>query len=476
MKKTIFIILIVLGGIFSSCEKWLDVNTNPNSASTVNPDYLYSGAITSFSANRVGGDGQMPIGAGSQMWSSGGAWGNYGDFYVFSPYSTGNCFGIVYGNAGKNLFLAVEESKKVVPVKTNTIAQCMIFSAQTFFQNTMTYGDLPMSESFDMEINQPKYDTQEQILDSLVLELDAALAMIDDSPTAIVENDLVYNGNMDQWARYARSLKFKVLMFLVDRKPQYSSQITAMLAAGGMISSASDNFAFPYFDVAGNRNAYWIVGNQYYGSGFIDDFYMTPPDADIMIPTNDPRLPIYFIPGDDAGGTYVPCAASEDATTSSAYVHAEALWQPDQEDVMLSYSEILLLEAEAEVRFNNDLAEGKSKFDAGVKAALDYWGVPGGSQDGFVGQSIFDFTDATQALKLIHEQQWVDFIPRSIDGWCNWRRSGSNGNEVPHLTVPTNANFPDLFRRWPYPDSERAANPNVPDPLPKIYDNMWFDL
>ena len=468
--------IIVLGGIFSSCENWLDINTNPNSASSVDPDYLYSGAITSFAANRVGGDGNMAIGAGAQFWSSGGLWGNFGDFYVFSPYSTGNAFGIVYVTAGKNLFLAVEESKKAIPIKTNTIAQCMIFSAQTFFQNTMIYGDLPMSESFDMEINQPKYDTQEEILDNLILSLDEAIAMIDDSPTAITTNDLVYSGDMDNWAKYAKSLKFKILMFMVDRKPQYSSQITAMLTAGGMISSEGDNFSFPFFDVAGNRNSYWTVGDQYYGSGYIDDFFMTPPSADIMNPTNDPRRPLYFIPGDDAGGEYIPCGASEDATTASAYVNAEVLVQPDQEDIMLSYSEQLLLEAEAELRFNNDLVTAKTKFDNGIKASMSYWGVATGSQDGFLAQAIFDFTDATTALRLIHEQQWVDFIPRGIDGWANWRRSGADGNEIPHLEVPVNANYPDLFRRWPLPDDERAANPNVPDPLPKLYENMWFDL
>ena len=476
MKNIIYLILIILAGLsISSCEKWLDINENPNSATTVDPDYLFSEAVTAFSANRIGGDGFCPIGTGSQMWSSGGLWGLYGDFYVFSPYSTGNCFGIVYGDAGRNLYLAIQESKKATPVKTNTIAQCMIFSAYTFFQNTMTYGDLPMSESFHVEIDKPKYDSQEKILDSLVLQLDAALDMIDDSPTQISTNDLIYGGDMDQWAKFGRSLKFKILMYMVDRKPEYAAQIRAMLTAGGMIDSEADNFAFPYFDQAGNRNAMWTIGDQYYGPDGIDDFFMTPADADIMNPTTDPRRAVYFTPGDDSGGDFIPCAASEDATTGSAYYNAHNLAKPDQEDVMHSYSEQMLLEAEAELRFNNSLVAAKNKFDIGVAASLDYWNVDETERDDFIDQ--FSFTNIDQALRTIHEQQWVDLIPRPIEGWSNWRRSGADGNEIPHLTVPINANYPDLFRRWPYPDDERAANSdNIPSPLPKIYDKMWFDL
>lgn len=475
MKKIIYLTLIFFMGSLMSCDKdtWLDINDNPNSAVSVQADYLYSGAITSFSANRIGGDGFTAIGTGSQMWSSGGLWGAFGDFYVFSPFSTGNCFSIVYGNAGKNLFLAVEQAQKAVPVKNNTIAQCMIFSAETFFSNTLIYGDIPMRESFDVNITKPKYDSQEMVLDSITQLLDRALLLIEDQPTAITGNDLVYGGDMVKWEKFAKSMKFRTLMFMVDKKPEYASQITTMLSAGGMIDSESVNFAFPYFDVAGNRHAMWSLGNQYYGPEGVDDFFMTPPTEDIMVPVNDPRLPVYFIPGEDADGEYVGIGASEDATDESAIYNPENLAKPDQEDVMFSYSEQLLLEAEAELRFNDDLIAAKAKFDAGLTASCAYWGISDASA--LIGQ--YSFTDKDQALKLIYEQQWVDLIPRPIEGWSNWRRSGPAGSEVPHLEIPVNANSEGLFRRWPYPVDERSANlENMPDPLPEIYDAMWFDL
>jgi len=244
--------------------------------------------------------------------------------------------------------------------------------------------------------------------------------------------------------------------------------------AGGMISSSAGNFSFPYFDVAGNRNAMWTIGDQYYGPDGIDDIFMTDVDEDIMVPTSDPRLDMYFIPGEEAGGDFIGCPASQNATTESAFYNAANLAKPDQEDIMLSYSEQMLLEAEAEVRFNNDLITAKSKFDAGITASMNYWGVEAADIATFLAQ--FTFSDNTQALRLIQEQQWVDLIPRPIEGWTNWRRTGPKGSEVPALTVPVNANYPDLFRQWPLPTNETSANPYAPNPQPHIYDHMWFDL
>ena len=47
-------------------------------------------------------------------------------------------------------------------------------------------------------------------------------------------------------------------------------------------------------------------------------------------------------------------------------------------------------------------------------------------------------------------QQWIDLMDRPLEEFVQWRRSGSNGNEVPALTVPTEATSRDLIRRWEY--------------------------
>ena len=63
-----------------------------------------------------------------------------------------------------------------------------------------------------------------------------------------------------------------------------------------------------------------------------------------------------------------------------------------------------------------------------------------------------------------------------MEGFVQWRRSGNEGNEVPKLTVPPGATAGPLIRRWTLSPDEISANPNIPNPAPKYYDKVWFDL
>ncbi|MCS2429330.1 hypothetical protein [Parabacteroides goldsteinii] len=72
-------------------------------------------------------------------------------------------------------------------------------------------------------------------------------------------------------------------------------------------------------------------------------------------------------------------------------------------------------------------------------------------------------------------QQWIDLMDRPLEAFVQWRRSGTQGNEVPALTVPAEASSKDLIRRWEYSPDELSTNPNAPKDSPKIWDAMWFD-
>jgi len=81
----------------------------------------------------------------------------------------------------------------------------------------------------------------------------------------------------------------------------------------------------------------------------------------------------------------------------------------------------------------------------------------------------------SEALYEIHMQQWIDLMDRPLEAFVQWRRSGTQGNEVPALTVPAEASSKDLIRRWEYSPDELSTNPNAPKDSPKIWDAMWFD-
>ena len=479
MKKLKYILIILLGMHFVSCDTWLDVNDNPNSATSVDPDYLFSGAVTSWSANRLSGDGYFPLGFASQLWSSGQLWGNAGDFYVFSPYSIGNNWRTYYETSGKNLDLAIKNARKADPVRSNAIAQLKIFQALNFFQATVLFGDIPMSESFNSEILMPKFDPQKQVFEQIIGLLDEAIDSIDvnSAVPAITTNDQLYSGNMSKWLALAKSLKFRTYFYLVDQEPSYETNISQMLTAGGMISSAAGELTFPYFDAAGNRHPMFTMGDQYYGPDGVDDMFMTPAAYDIMVPNEDPRLPKYYRFGENNDGEtvdyYQAIAASERATVDCSYFNAAVLAKPDQSDYLFTYSEQKYLEAEAYLRFGDDLTAAKTAFDAGLKAALQRYDISAADITSF--QEKFSFTDKQAALTTIYEQTWIDMIDRPYMGFATWRRSGDEGFETPALTKPINASTEGLIRRWNIPEAEVNSNDNAPSPSPKLDDKMWFD-
>jgi hypothetical protein len=479
MKNLKYIIILLLAVSFSSCDDWIDVNENPNSATTVDPDYLFSMSTTAFSANRTTGDGYLPLGFGSQLWSSGQLWGQAGDFYVFSPYSIGNNWSICYSDVGKNLSLGIDIAREGVPVRKNAIAQMKIFMALSFFQTSALFGDIPMSESFNRDILMPAFDPQKQVFEQVIDLLDEAIDSIDvaSAVPAITSNDLFYKGDMGKWLELAKSLKFRTYFFLVDQDPSYSSDIVQMLNAGGMVSSSAGDLVFPYFDEAGNRHPLFVLGDQYYGPDGIDDMFLTPPVYDIMVPNNDPRLPKYYRFGEDEDGNevdyYEAVAASERATTDCSYFNAEVLAKPDQGDFMFTYSEQKYLEAEAYVRFEDDLTGGEAAFKDGLAAALERYEVSSDIIVNFVGK--FTFEDKADALKTIYEQHWIDMIDRPYQGFATWRRSGDEGEEIPALTKPTYASTAGLLRRWNIPEAEMNSNDNAPDPNPDLDEKMWFD-
>ena len=479
MKKLKYILIILLGLHLVSCENWLDVNDNPNSATTVDPDYLFSGAVTSFSATRTSGDGYFPIGFGSQLWSSGQLWGYAGDFYVFSTYTAGNNWRTYYETSGKNIDLAIQNARKTEPVRSNAIAQLKIFQALNFFQATLLFGDIPMSESFNNEILQPKFDPQKQVFEQIIELLDQAIDSIDVSSAvpAITSNDQLYSGDMSKWLALAKSLKFRTYFYLVDQEASYATNISQMLAAGGMISSASSELKFPYFDVAGNRFPMFSVGDQYYGPDGVDDMFMTPADYDIMVPNEDPRLPKYFSFGeDDEGETvdyYKSTAASERADDDCSYFNAAVLAKPDQSDYLFTYSEQKYLEAEAYLRFGDNLADAETAFKDGLTAALERYEISNDDINSFLAK--FSFTDSQEALTVLYEQTWIDMIDRPYMAFATWRRSGDEGSETPVLTKPINASTIGLLRRLNLPEAEVNSNSNAPSPAPKLDDKMWFD-
>ena len=446
------------------------LNVDPNRSTTAEPALLFSGAEVKFSLLRVA-ELTWPVALMNQMWASGAAWGlaqaQYDQTRVRSAW------GSIYVDVLKNIALATKEANARTPKPNNTLAQLKIYTAFVYSQTTYLWGDIPFTEAATGEVDIPKFDTQEAVLNGCIRLLDEAMAQIDATSARIVApNDLYYGGDMAKWRRFANSLKFRILMTMVDADPSKSAAIGAM-ASQAMIASRGDEMKFAYFDSPGRQNPRYSFTLIFRG-GVQQDWYASKVMFDELLPLNDPRLPVYYQPGPSASATeFVSLVGVEPRTPKSSLVHLNLL-KANLPEVSFSYSEQILLEAEATARgfWPGGVGIADTRYRAGVRESMGAYGVPSGSIDTYI-TALPTLTGANYRREL-NRQQWLDLFMRPLEAWVQWRRSGPAGQEYPAMTPPTGALSTALVRRLLYRSEEINSNPNTPSGI-TLDKAMWFD-
>lgn len=489
--KYIILNAIVIIATFSSCDgdDLVKVNENPNVATSIEPDFLFGYAAYSWSGVRTGGDLFLPIAFANQSLSTGGnaGWGYGEDRYDISPFSIGNTWRGYFVSVGNNLNFAIRESESSTPVNNNAAAQSKLVLANSVFENTMIYGDIPYRQAWKTdEFPNPVFDPQEQILNDLLSLIDEAINQIDESSILkISKNDPFYQGDMAKWKKYGNSLKLKILMVMVDKVPAKASQIGALVTATNGISSASDNLEIGGFSNATNSENPKNKLFKRYAGGENPWIFANSNVFDFMDQRSDPRIGVYYDKNESGNYVAVPTATDVQLDANSkpvgSAISLSNLWKVDSNDLILSYQEILLLKAEAYARGLGvavDLGMANTLYKEGVKQSLLYYSVPAADADNYVNNTLTDISalSQTDAIFEIHVQQWIDFQDRSLEGWIQSRRSGPEGSEVPNLSIPNGAPAGGLFRRYTYPSGELTTNSSAPDGSDKIFEKLWFDL
>jgi hypothetical protein len=476
INNTLVIVCLVF---LASCGPKLDINTSPNTATTVSPDLLFNYALTAWSSNRTGGDSYIPFALLSQNQASAGnyGWGK-GDVFDISPFSTGNTWRGYYATSGNNFQLAIKQAETAIPVNNNAAAQCKILLANMMFEATTIWGDIPFSEAWKTEISYPKFDAQPEVFAGILALLDKSIAQIDiASPLKISNYDLLYKGDMVKWKKFATSLKFKVLMTMVDKDPTKATQIGQLLTAGGMIDNGNADVLYPYTTESGKENPKFKVLKQYAGGANLF-FYCNNNVYKYMSPVNDPRIPVYFDKGPTAT-TIIPVETEDDGDDNTATINVKTLFKADAPDLIYTYQEQLFFQAEAYARGLGvavDLAKADLLYKMGISEAMRYYNVDNTAATTYLA-TVPSLTTTAKPVEEIHKQQWIDLLDRPQEAFLQWRRSGTEGNEFPALVQPTGTPAGGFLRRWNYPQSaEVIPNTNAPKTAIPFTTKLWFDL
>lgn len=335
-------------------------------------------------------------------------------------------------------------------VKNNRIAVTEITSVYTWSVLVNTWGDVPYTEALT-EVNQPKYDKAADIYADLFKRLDAAIALITPGGN-FGGTDLLYKNNMTGWLKFAHSLKMKMAITLADVDPANAQTIIAASAAQGFTSN-SDNAAFEYLSTTPNNNPVSANLNPAFTNR--QDYVAGETLVNKMNALNDPRRPFFFTlykenPTDP--GVYVGGKIGVVTDFASLSKPSDKVIQPDFEALLMDYSEVEFILAEAAARWGIT-GTPQEHYNKAITASITYWGGTDGDANAYLAQPAVAYTSAAGDFKQkIGEQKYIALYNRGYDAWTEWRRL-----DYPRLTPAASAESV-IPLRLTYPTSERTLN------------------
>ncbi|MFK7785787.1 MAG: SusD/RagB family nutrient-binding outer membrane lipoprotein [Crocinitomicaceae bacterium] len=484
--KAIGILLAVILVLISCRKDFDEINSNPNEPTIANVDYLFTQSL-------IKGGGQFSTSTHSNVWTMM-VWTQQmadvnGVLNASNPYAYSDDWNDeLWKEWYADVLSPVNEVIRLTeddPYLINKHSIARIWRVFTMQRITDLWGDVPYSEALQGfnstgdPILQPAYDPQEDIYADLLNELKEATASLDAAQGNFLGADIVYNGDLDSWAKFANSLRLRVAMRMVSANPTLAAQhIEELLLENNFISSNQENASIIYN--AEIRNPFYELDNSGQGMRNPSQFFI-----DQMISSDDPRISVYCeeTPSSIALGTApysgVPnlLSSSElnamnvNAFTSSAvgtYFLQE--WTPV---VLMGYPEVQFLISEAQFRGFSGSGSMQSNYELGVQAAFEEVGLPTDSATIFLANGgTFDGT-----LKQVITQKWITLAYKDgYEAFAELRRTG-----FPELTDHTGSliDMTTLPKRLEYPISELTLNgtnvSSVGEGINDFFTPVWWN-
>lgn len=454
MKK-IFLSMVVFASLYSCTDDITGLNQNTKDATVVPAQYLFTNAEKNIVDQMVSTNvNQNVFRLFVQHWTET-TYTDESNYDITTRTIPDNHWGVIYRDVLRDLKESKMYLQKFEPAtpeeeaeNNNRIAICDILSAYSYFVLVDTFGDVPYSESLDIEgYPLPKYDDAETIYRDLISKLTTASHSLDASQGSFAESDLIYGGEASKWKLFANSLRLKMAINMDDVDHSFASTEAVAAVNDGVIISNADNTALAYLSAQPNANPIFV---DVIASGR-NDFVPTSTIIDKMNILNDPRREFFFteIDGGYEGGT--PGAGNNYDNFSHI---GDKLVEPTFEGLLMDASEVEFLLAEAVERGINVGGTAEDHYNNAIMASMSYWGVAGSDISSYLAQPSVAYSTATGTWKQkIGEQAYIGLYNRGFEAWTSYRRL-----DFPILIAPTDAEITEVPKRYTYPAREETLN------------------
>jgi len=489
--------------LFSACNDFDDLNTDPTKSSQNNPNaQLAYVQLLTWGDWMTVEDYNIYLAAFVQQMQGDWATTNYGGQYRKDFTKFGQTWQRIYGLNIKNL-VDVMNNTVDIPHYQNARSVARILRVYNTIILTDMYGDVPYFDAgkgYSDQVITPAYDKQELIYKDFLKELKEAEAAFN-SEGGTLTGDIVYNGNIDKWKRLANSLRLRVAMRLTKVEPELAKAevINVMNSGSGIMISSLDDAVVTYSDLddwtAGEfrRNS---LAQLWRGRENIPSPYVCSTFWDYLIEKKDPRRLVMFrcyqaaenAPTDpfkrvditdemiEKNVTFKPSKPGQfyyRPWPGGYYSNLTKIWEArgtvptlnnaflkrNIPGVLMTYAETQFLLSEARARWDADLpgsGTAEQYFKNGITAAMELLKrydleVTSANVTQFLSDNPFPSV-MEDRLKLVNEQLWILHFTNPAEAYSNWRRSGypvllssKDYNTEPVIdsqTIPRRLNYP----------------------------------
>lgn len=478
---------------FSSCQKFDDLNDNPDATTEVSSSMLATNVILrnlrfngrdakSFLmdaavAKYIGyaNEGQL-----AQQYNSLGS----GDFgYMTMLTNVDKMVEYAQGSVMEDSYKGLAKFSR----------------AYMFYQLTMQMGDIPYSEANKGAEGQyrPRYDTQEAVLKGILDELKEADQFFAKGQT-FAGDPTPYNGDPAKWRRATNAFALKVLMTLSKKAEGSSLNIKtrfAEIVAGGYLLQGNTGFlGLNYTTVnlhplSGTNDLF--TSRTIVSSLVIDHlkglndrrmyYWADPAGAQLAagLTESDPDAYVGVDVAMDYSAMNAGHSANRYSLLNSRYLKEGA----SEPRMIMTYAEQQLILAEARVRGWITTGTAQEYYESGVKAALGHLMATKASyahgmaidqayiNNYFTGEAAFAATPDEQLRQIWLQRYLLNFMQDPLTAYFDYRRTQYPEFPINPATSLNENNRSAIPMRWLYPGTETNYNrENLIEALNRQYD------
>lgn len=485
MKKILFASLAAMSISLTSCDDYLDINTNPNSPAEENiTSSMVMPTAEMNIASSYGNNLRIYGGYFAQQYAQDFGTENYIGYSQFemSAARSSSCYTQIYQRGISNLQTVIEKSK--VSKDYGTLLAATVMRAFAFQTLVDCYGETPYTEALSGTAT-PKYDDGMTVYEGCIAEIDEALKTV--SPSSTVCTNFLYGGqNATNWIKFAKALKLKMLMRMADVKDVKAA-----------VKAIIDENDLPTSDVA--YKGIWKNESGQMNPFYSEEFATNWGSTQINVIANqtvigtmkqdgyeDPRLAAFFEKNSSGGyrggisGTN-HSTIQKDLATTTAWNRPVASY--DMPLCLISVAEINFFIAEYHARYGS-ASDAADFYKKAIIASCESAGVAGGA-DVILEKYPFNASNWKESIGL---QKWIALSGvNNFEAWCELRRldypsfgkvTGAQMLNIQTGAYDVSAYVPGtlytplnvfgqvgankILERWPYAESSATRNENTP--------------